>query len=135
MIYKFTVEQIKQWRSYSEFQILSWTPTHLWYFDVYISDGVKIGKHLTLSWRRSLSYKICPANKWTGLYMKGTSVMKQLIACVRTGQRCNQSPSNIHDSTFDKKIISNINLKTLKVNLSCLTGSRTCLSGWMHYSS
>ena len=26
----------------------------------------------------------------------------QLIACVRTGQKCNQSPSNIHDVTLDK---------------------------------
>ena len=25
-----------------------------------------------------------------------------LTACFRTGQRCNQSSSNIHDGTFDK---------------------------------
>ena len=33
---------MKQWKSYSEFQILSWTPAHLSYFDVYISDVIKI---------------------------------------------------------------------------------------------
>ena len=25
-----------------------------------------------------------------------------LIACIRTSQRCNQDPSNIHDGTFGK---------------------------------
>ena len=34
----------------------------------------------TLSWRKSLSNKnqICSANQWTGFYMIGTSVMKEL---------------------------------------------------------
>ena len=65
--------------------------------------------------------------------MKGTSVMKQLPALeqVRGAIRALQTSMIV----LLTKIISNINLKTLKVNLSCLTGSRTCLSGWMHYSS
>ena len=53
---------------------------------------------------------------WTG---------KQLIACVRTGQRGDQSYSNIHDR-FLAKIVSNVNLKT-----STILAKRLILNAWL----
>ena len=49
-----------------------------WFDNVYIFDGVK-----------------------TALSTHGLGNI-YLIVCVRTGQSCNQSSWNIHDSTFDK---------------------------------
>ena len=47
---------------------------------------------------------ICSVNQWAGFYLVGISVMKELlIAGVRKIQRCNQSSSNIHNGTFEKK--------------------------------
>ena len=47
-----------------------------------------------------------------------------LIACVRIGQRCNQSPSNTHDGTFDKN--SKVNWKTVTI-----LAKRLILVAWM----
>ena len=67
-----------------------------------------IGKLLTLSWRRFLSYRnesidlLCISMDWF-LYDNDLCHDKiLLIACFRTGQRCNQSTSKIHYDTFDK---------------------------------
>ena len=74
----------------NEFELLSWKPVHLWYFDIYISDDVKT----TLStyglenvqlfydgrpYHIKTSPLIYSAKKWTGFYMIGTFVMKELI--------------------------------------------------------
>ena len=55
-----------------------------------------------------------------------SSWKSKLITCVRTGQRCNKCPSNIHDSTFNKEV-SNINLKneTIIANSLILVASLT----------
>ena len=44
----------------------------------------------------------------------------ETIACVRTGQKCSQSPSNTHDITFSKKnsIVNLITLTTLPKRLT-----------------
>ena len=43
--------------------------------------------------------------------MIGISVMKELITCVRTSQRCNQTPMMV----LLTKIVSSVNLKTLAI--------------------
>ena len=45
------------------------------------------------------------------------------IAFVRTGQQCNQSPSNIHDGCFDEN--SYVNLQTLTILAKKLTNMYT----------
>ena len=47
--------------------------------------------------------------------MLETPVMKELIAYIRTSQRCNHSRSNIYDDTFDKNRWQNFNLKALTI--------------------
>ena len=65
----------KQWKGYSEFQILLWTAGHLKYESiVYLSDDVKTKCHEL--W-----------NIW-------------LTTSIRTGQRFIQGPSNICDGIF-----------------------------------
>ena len=53
---------------------------------------------LTLLWRNTHHIEtnalICSANQWTGFYMIGTSVMKELIA------RCAQCPQNKFNGNF-----------------------------------
>ena len=47
-----------------------------------IDNKLNFKSQLTLFWRRSLSYRnhplICCANQWTGFYVIGVSVMKEL---------------------------------------------------------
>ena len=95
--------------------VLFWTPTDFWYFGVYKSDYLLLkivlstrglGSiwlfHVGCPYNIETSPLICSINQWTGFHLIGTSVMKQLITCIRTHQRCNQSPSNIHYDIFDK---------------------------------
>ena len=49
----------------------------------------------------------------------------ELIVCVGTGQRCNQSPSNIH-MVLQAKKVSNVDLKALTI----LT-KRLILDAWL----
>ena len=83
--------------------------------NVYISDGVK-----------------------TTLSIHGLENI-ELIACARTGQRCNQSSSNIHDGTFDKNSqppkFKDVICSRKKINLRYLAGSRTCFCKLIHYRS
>ena len=84
---------MKQWKSYNEFQTLSWKPVHLWYFDVYISDGIKIALsthgygniyflHGGGPYHVETSPWTCSGNQWIGFYLIGTSIMKDLINCM-----------------------------------------------------
>ena len=85
-----------------------------WYTDTGIFDGIRIALsthglgnyelfHDGGSYHIETSPLICSAYLWTGFCMIITSVMKNsIIACFRTGQRCNQSTSKINDDTFDK---------------------------------
>ena len=79
LICKFSGKELKLSKSYSEFQISKYYHEHqgTWIFDVYTFDGVK-----TASSTQQL--------------------LNHLIACVRTGQRCNQNSSNIYNGTSYK---------------------------------
>ena len=52
---------------------------------------------------------LCKSMDW---FLYARELMKKLIACVKTGQRCNQSPSIMVLLT---KIVSNFNIKTLTI--------------------
>ena len=76
---------------------------------------LKTETYLTLSWRRSLSYRNQSIDmQWTGFYMIGTSVMKELRVC-RT------SIMELSANIFNSKIPLNTFIKRLHVNY--LTGS------------
>ena len=49
---------------------------------------------------------------------------EKLIAWIRAGQRCNESPSNTHDVTFNKN--SNVNLIALTI-----LAKRLILDAWL----
>ena len=106
-------------KSYSEFKKRQCTCDMLIFF---ISDGVKIALsthglgnielfHDVGSYHIENNPSICSTNQWTGFFMIGASVMKELITCIITCQRCNHRPLNIHNGTFDKN--NNIDLRWL----------------------
>ena len=64
------------------------------------------------------------ASKLLYLLMVG----KHLIVCIKTGQRCNQKPSNTHNCTLDKnnsqRSFRDVNCSRKKIDLRCLAVSR-----------
>ena len=62
---------------------------------------------------------------WSQNFFIFSWIGKQLIACVRTAHRCNQSSSNIHDDSCGEAV-NNINLKTLTILVK-----RLILDAWL----